>query len=102
MVVLQGLADFIDGVVLFPEAEDEISGGGLFWSGSGSGLGSSEKNGVGIAAEVMAEDMEGADGVTEVTGGHFGREVIDEIGAEGFIEAVFGMSRLEEEAADYN
>ena len=58
-----------------------------------------EEGGVGIATELVAEDAEGAGGITEVGGDVGGGFLVDEIGAQGFVLTLFGMEGLEEEAA---
>jgi len=45
---------------------------------------------LGVVAELMAEDAEGARGVTEAAGYVAGGLLIDEIGAEGFVLALQG------------
>ena len=47
----------------------------------------------------MAEDVKGSDGVAEGSSDFFGGAVFEEVGAEGLVEAMFGMARLLEEAA---
>jgi hypothetical protein len=52
---------------------------------------------LGIVAELMAKDAEGAGGVAEATG-HLGRGLlIDEVGTEGFVLALHGELRGQEE-----
>ena len=48
----------------------------------------------------MAEDMEGPERVTESRGDLLGRAILDKIGAERFVLALFGGSGFEEEAAE--
>jgi hypothetical protein len=59
-----------------------------------------EKDWVGIPAEMMTQDMEGPDGVTEGTRDLFGRPVFDEVGAQGLVLPLPGRAGLKEEAAD--
>lgn len=51
----------------------------------------------GVMAELMAEDAEGAWGVTEAAGDVAGWLVIDEAGAEGFVLALQRELRGKEE-----
>ena len=48
----------------------------------------------------MAQDVERGDGIAKASGDVFGRLLLDEIGAESFILALFGKLRLEEEASN--
>jgi hypothetical protein len=59
-----------------------------------------EEGGVGIPAEVMAKDVEGADGVAEGGGDFLGGAVFEEVGAKGLVLALFGGRGFEEEAAE--
>ena len=86
-------------MVLFAQGDDERAGGGLLGLNSGSGAGGEEKGGLGIVTEVIAEDAEGAWGVTEGAGNLLGGAALEEIGAEGFVLALFGQGGLAEEAA---
>ena len=63
--------------------------------------GGNKEGGIQIPAEVMAKDLEGADGIAKgarcLTGGY----ALDEKGAEGFVDTLLGGARLEEEAAAF-
>ena len=59
-----------------------------------------EENGIWIAAEMMAHYVESRDGIAEASGDVFGQLLLEEIGTERFILALFGGVGLEEEAAD--
>jgi len=50
----------------------------------------------GILAEVMGQNAEAARGVAETAGGLLGRELVDEVGAQGFVLAVSSVGGLEE------
>ena len=52
---------------------------------------------VGVMAELMAQDAERARGVTEAGGDLVGWELLDEVGAEGFVLAVEGVLGREKE-----
>ena len=52
---------------------------------------------VGIVAELMAEDPKGPVGIAEATGDFDRTELIDEVGAEGFVLPLEGRFRGEEE-----
>ena len=72
--------DVVDGEVLFAHAEDEFADGVFFGLGMRAVFELAEEVGFG-AAEMMAQDAEGADGVPETAGGLGGGEAIDEEGA---------------------
>jgi hypothetical protein len=48
----------------------------------------------------MAQDVESGHGIAEATGDFFGALLLDEIGSQGFVLALFGRLRLEEETTD--
>ena len=52
---------------------------------------------IGIMAELVAEDAEGAGRVAEAAGDLQGRPAFDEVGAEGFVLSVQGIFGSEEE-----
>jgi hypothetical protein len=54
--------------------------------------------GVGLAAELVAQDAEGAGGVAEVAGDLGGGSSLGEVGAQGFVLAMQGFLGLAEEA----
>ena len=96
---LEGLADFIDRMVLLAQSDDEGPGGGLFRLGAGAGPSGQEERRLRVVTEAVAKDPKGARGVAEGAGDRLGRAALDEIAAEGFILAVFGQGGLEEETA---
>jgi hypothetical protein len=58
---------------------------------SGAWAGGEEEGKLGIVREVIAEDAEGAWGVAEGAGDLLGRAGLEEIGAKGFVLALFGQ-----------
>ena len=48
----------------------------------------------------MAQDVESGDGIAKASGDVFGRFLLDEIGSQSFLLALFGKLGLEEEASD--
>jgi hypothetical protein len=48
----------------------------------------------------MAQNMEGADGITEGASDLLGRTAFYEIGSKGFVHAVLGVPRFKKEAAN--
>jgi len=72
--------------------------------GLGGGFGAfgrrEEELAVGVLAELVDQDAEASRGVTTAAGGFGGREALDEVGAQGFVLAVRGVLRLEEEVGE--
>jgi len=100
--LLERLADFIDRVILLPELNDEVSSRRFFRLGLGSAAWGAKKDWVGSPAEMMTQDMERSDRVTEGSCDLFGWPVFDEIGAKSLVLTLPGMAGLEEETADSN
>jgi len=98
--LVEGLADLIDRVVLLAQLHDELSGGGLFRLGLGAVARGDKKDRIGLAAEVMTKDVEGVERVTEGARDLRGRLAFDQVGAQGFVLAVFGQAGFEKEAAE--
>ena len=98
-LLLEKFADLIGGMILFSQGHDQVPGGGLLGLRLGTVPRVEEEGGVGIATQLVAEDAEGAGGITEVGGDVGGGFLVDEIGAQGFVLTLFGMEGLEEEAA---
>ncbi len=98
LLSFEQLADFIHRVVLFAQLNDERAGGGFFGLGAWSGSGGEEESGMRVVGEAMAKDPEGAGGIAEVAGDLLGRAAVEEESAQGFVLAVFGKARFEEEA----
>jgi hypothetical protein len=92
----QVAADVIDGEVLFPQGDDDVSEG----IGLGCGVGplgrGQEEGAAGILAELMDQDAEATWGVAEAAGDLGAGEAVDEEGAEGLVLAVGGVGGLEE------
>ncbi len=96
-LVAEGLADFVDGVILLAQGEDAVASGGLFGLVLGSRVGGQEELRVGVAPELMAQDAEGAWGIAEVAGHLLGGSALEEVGAKGLIDALFRVAGLGEE-----
>jgi hypothetical protein len=64
-------------------------------------MGRDEKDRIRVAAEVVTEDVVRANGVAEVAGDLFWGSVINKIGSEGLVDALFGTTGLKEEAAAF-
>jgi hypothetical protein len=55
---------------------------------------------VGVLAKLMAEHAEAARGVAEATRGFARGESLDEVGAQGFVLAMGGIGRLQEDGGE--
>jgi len=88
-------------VILLAESYDEISGGRLLGLRAGSGTCGHKKDGFGIAAKVMAQDLERSWRVIKVMGDLGGGASLDEIGSQSLVYAVFGIGGLQKEAATF-
>jgi hypothetical protein len=65
----------------------------------GPGLGGEEEGGVGVAAELVAEDAEGAGAVPEGAGHRVGGAPLDEVGAQRLVHPLLAVTGLQEAAA---
>ena len=97
VVILEDFADLVDRVVPLPQIDDSVPCGGLAGSGGGSTTRGGKEAGMGITAELMAQDPEGSWGVPELGSHRVGGVVVDEIGPHGFILPLLGVRRFEEE-----
>jgi len=59
-----------------------------------------EESGLGLAAEMMAKDVKGIEGVAKGASDFRSGATLDQIGAQGLVLAVFGQARFEEKAAE--
>jgi hypothetical protein len=96
---LQSVTDFIHGVILLAQTDDQVAGGRLFWLCRGAMMGCNKKDGIGVAAKVMAKDLKGTDGVAEGPGDLLRRPPLYKEGAQCLVNTVLGGSWLQEEAA---
>jgi hypothetical protein len=88
-------------VILFAKSYDEIASGRLLGLGAGPAECGHKEDGIGIAAKVMAQDLKRSSGVIKVVGHLGGRAVLDEIGSQGLVHAVFGVGGFQEEATAF-
>lgn len=95
------VTDLVDRVVLFTQADNEVAGGGLLGLGLGAAAWGEEEGWGRIAAEVVGQDTESADGVAEGGGDLRGRAAFEELGAEGLVLALARGGRLQEETAQF-
>ena len=100
MALLEGLADFIDRVVMLAQLNNQVAGGRFLRLGLGSVARGGKEDRLVLAAEVVAQDMKRVKGVAKGTGDLFSRAPFDEKSAQGFVLAMFGEARFEEEPAE--
>jgi len=96
----EGAADIIDGEILFAEGKDPLPKEFLLGRRAWTFLGREEEAAFGVLPEAMDEDAEAGGCIAEAAGGFGSREALDEVGAEGFVEAVRGIGGLEEAGAE--
>ena len=87
-------------MVLLPELYGEVTRRRLLRLRVGALSWCDKENGIRVAAEIVAHDMEGRFGVSEGLRDLCGGTPFDEISAERLILTLFGGCWLEEEAAD--
>jgi hypothetical protein len=87
-------------VIALSQVDDQLPSSGLLGLRLRSVFGGQEEPRIGIAPEVMAEDVESGDGIAEALCDVLGALLLDEVGTEGFVLALFGEAGFEEEAAD--
>jgi hypothetical protein len=97
---LKALADLVDGVVALAQLDDQVSCGRLLRLRSWSPPRGDEKHGIGIATEVVAQDVKSGDRVTEAFGHFLGGQSLHKIGTESLILPLLRGMGFEEEAAD--
>jgi len=97
VAILEDFADFVDRMVSLSQLDDSVVRGGLAGSGRRAPARRSKETGVGITAELMAQDSKGPWAVAELSGHQVGGMAIDEIGPHGFILALLGVRGVEEE-----
>jgi len=94
---LEGAFDVVDGEVLFAHPQDQFADGVFLGLGMGAMLEFTEEVGLG-AAEMMAQDAEGAGSIAKAAGDVSRGKTFDEVGPEGLVLALGGGSGFEEEA----
>ena len=93
----EGAFDVIDRMILFAQGDNQRASRVGFGLTLGTGLALAEEIKV-LASELAAQDAESSWGIAEPTGHLLGREPLGKIGAEGFVLAVGGRLRFEEES----
>jgi len=101
VTLLEGLANFIDRMVLFAELDNQVAGGRFLGLGLRAMAWGYKKDRVWLPAEVVAQDVKRIERVAEGAGDVFGGPPLDQISAQGLVLAVFGQAGFEEEAAEF-
>jgi hypothetical protein len=101
VTLLEGLANFIDRMVLFAELDNQVAGGRFLGLGLRTVAWGHKKDRVRLPAEVVAQDVKGIERVAEGAGDVFGGLALDQISAQGLVLAVFGQAGFVEEAAKF-
>jgi hypothetical protein len=96
--LFQDPADIINGVILLSQRDDLVPEAVSLRRGLRPLLRGKEKGAIWILAELMGENTEASRGIPEATGDLSRREILDEVGPEGFILAVSGIRGFEKEA----
>jgi len=95
----QLVLDVINGQVLFPQGDGQLTDAVAHGRLMRSGLGVLEESGafLGVVTELVAEDAQGVGGITEVGCDLRAGPFVHEEGAQGFVLAVEGGFGSEEE-----
>jgi len=101
VAIFERLADFINGMVLLTELHDEVVGSGLFWLGLGAVARGDEEGGRGVTAEVVAQDVQGAQGIAEGAGDFLGGAALNQESPQSVVLALLGEARFEEKPAEF-
>jgi hypothetical protein len=98
-LVLERLADFVDGVVALAQRHDLFLSAALVGLSARPGLGGGEEGRQLIATKGVTEHAKGAGRVAEAASDLGRGELLDEIGAQGLVLALAWGGRFAEEAA---
>jgi hypothetical protein len=96
--LFQDPADIIDGEILLSQRDDLVPNAIGFRRSLRPLLRGKEEGAMWIVAELVSEDPEASRRIPEAVGDFDRREMIDEVGPEGFVLAVSWISGFEEEA----
>ena len=97
LVRLEVFADLVDGVIGLSKSDGHVSGGGLLGLLTWAGARGREEDGIGLAAEAMAQDLKGAGGIAEISGDLSGGAPVDDERAQGLVLSVSWDLGLEKE-----
>jgi hypothetical protein len=96
--LFQDPVDIIDGEILLSQRDDLVPNAIGFRRSLRPLLRGKEEGAIWILAELVSEDPEASRRIPEAACGFDRREIIDEVGPEGFVLAVSGISGFEKEA----
>jgi hypothetical protein len=95
--LFQDPADIIDGEILLSQRDDLVPDTLRFRRSLRSLLRRKEEETIWMLTELMSEDTKASRRISEAAGDFGRREILDEVGPEGFILAVSGIRRFEKE-----
>jgi hypothetical protein len=95
--LFQDPADIIDGEILLSQRDDLVPDTVSFRRSLRPLLRGKEEGAIWMLAELVGEDTEASRRIPEAAGDFNRREIIDEVGPEGFVLAVSGISGFEKE-----
>jgi hypothetical protein len=96
--LFQDPADIIDGQILLAQGDDRVPDTIGFRRSLGPLLRGKEEGALWIPAELMGENAEASRGIPEATGDLGRRELIDEVGPEGFVLTMRSVDGFEKVA----
>ena len=99
--LFQDPADIIDGEILLSQRDDLVPDTVGFRRSLRPLLRGEEERAIWILAELVGEDAEASRGIPEAAGDFDRREILDEVGPEGFVLAVSRHSRVRERSGPY-
>jgi hypothetical protein len=95
--LFQDPADIIDGEILLSQCNDLVPERVSFRRSLRPLLRGKEEGAIWMLAELMSEDTEASRRISEAAGDFGRREILDEVGPEGFILAVSGIRGFEKQ-----
>src|SRR6266508_6109417 len=100
VAILEALADFINGVVLLAQLDDQVTGRRLLGLSLRTVSRGEKKGGLGFPAKMVTEDMKGIEGIAKSPRHLFGGTAFEQVSAQGLVLTVFGQAGFEEEAPE--
>jgi len=96
--LFQDAADIIDGAILFAKSNDLVPDGIGLGRSLGPLLRGEEEGTLWVLAKLVGENTEASRGIPEATSDFSRRELIDEIGPQGFVLTMRGIDGFKKEA----
>jgi hypothetical protein len=96
--LFQDAADIIDGTILLAQSNDLVPDGIGFGRSLGPLLRGEEEGALWVLAKLVGKNTEASRGIPEAASDFGGRELIDEIGPQGFVLTMRGIDGFEKEA----